>query len=168
LLRGRYGQQATDNTSLEQNIGQAIVAADSVLAPFVNTSIEATSDKRIRNLDSIMRRAAQFAFLLFSQPSSFSFDWVAQQGRLVVFPGLQQTVNEDGYACRPPRVFSEPEVVAGAWNWFTRSTKWRVKFFIFDLLGSVYAARWFCDWELGLWLKVLGPRLAAEKFVTER
>lgn len=112
LLQSRYGHQTTDNAHLEQSISQAIAVTDAVLAPFINAQIEATSDKRIRNLDGIMRRAAQFAFLLFSQPSSFTFDWASQQGRLVVFPGLLQIVGEDGYAVQPPRVFNDPEVVA--------------------------------------------------------
>jgi hypothetical protein len=65
-----------------------------------------------------MRRAAQFAILLFSQPSDWAFDWIGgssglQQGGLVVFPGLLQTVTDEGQVQRPPRVVSEPEVVAG-------------------------------------------------------
>jgi hypothetical protein len=65
-----------------------------------------------------MRRAAQFAFLLFSQPSDWVFDWIggssgSQQGRLIVFPGLLQTVTDEGYAQRPPRLLSEPEVMSG-------------------------------------------------------
>ena len=85
--------------------------ADLVLLPFVNTSLEASSDKRLRNLEGIMRRAAQFAFLLFSQPSLFTFEWAAQRGGIVVFPGLYQIVDEDGNVCQPPRAFSDSEVV---------------------------------------------------------
>lgn len=107
LLQSRYGHQALSNVNLDQ----AMAAADSVLAPFVNSTLEATSDKRLRNLESIMKKAAQFAFLLFSQPSIFSFEWAVQNGGVIVFPGLQQIVNEDGNVCHPPRIFSETEVV---------------------------------------------------------
>lgn len=111
LLQSRYGKQAAENANLEQSIRQAIIATDSVVAPFVNAAVDANSEKRLRNLEGIMRRAAQFAFLLFSQPSSWAFDFSSHQNRIVVFPGLQQTVNEEGYACHPAREFLEPEAV---------------------------------------------------------
>lgn len=108
LLRDKQGHQLND-INIEQSISQAMAAADLVLSPFVNSSLEAASDKRVRNLEGIMRRAVDFAFLLFSQPSIFEFQWAAQNGGVVVFPGLQQVVNESGNLSRTP--FSEPEVV---------------------------------------------------------
>jgi hypothetical protein len=70
---------------------------------------------RRRNLEGIMRRAAQYAFLIFSQPSSFAFDF-ARTGYpdgLVVFPALLMTVNDEGERLSPPRVLSEKEMVTG-------------------------------------------------------
>lgn len=62
-----------------------------------------------------MRRAAQYAFLLFSQPGSFRFDYTGtgQNGSLVVFPALLQTVNDEAVVLSPPRVLSEKEAVTG-------------------------------------------------------
>lgn len=84
-----------------------------MLHPFINPSIDMNA--RHRNLEGIMRRAAQFAFLLFSQPGSFQFDFTGtgQPDSLVVFPALLQTVNDEAQPILPPRVLSEKEVVTG-------------------------------------------------------
>lgn len=62
-----------------------------------------------------MSRAVQFAFLLFVQPGSFSFDFTGteQPGSLIVFPALLQTVSDEAGAIVPPRILSEKEVVTG-------------------------------------------------------
>lgn len=109
LLQSKYGRKSLNNANVEKSISQAITGADIVLIPFINSSLETSSDKRLRNLEVIMKRAAEFAFLLFSQPSMFVFEWTGQKGGVVVFPGLQQIVDEDGSVSRPPRVFSDPE-----------------------------------------------------------
>jgi len=116
LLQGRYGQpHAIEDPALEHSIRQAVLAADSVLAPFINGSPDA--DKRLGHLEGIVRRASRLAFLLFSQPSSWAFEWTTgvgmqQSGQVVIFPGLLETVSDEGLVRRPPRVFSEPEVAA--------------------------------------------------------
>jgi len=69
---------------------------------------------RQRNLEAVMRRAAQFAFLLFSQPGSFIFDYAGRgDDSLLVFPALLQTVSDEAVALSPARVMSESEVLAG-------------------------------------------------------
>jgi hypothetical protein len=70
---------------------------------------------RRRNLEGIMRRAAQFAFRLFSQPRSFQFDYTGtgQPDSLLMFPALLQTTNDEAQPISPPRVLSEKEVVTG-------------------------------------------------------
>jgi hypothetical protein len=70
---------------------------------------------RSRNLEGIMRRAAQYAFLLFSQPGSFVFDYTGtgQPDSLLVFPALLQTINDEAEVLLPPRVLSEKETVTG-------------------------------------------------------
>lgn len=62
-----------------------------------------------------MRRAAQYALLMFCQPSSFSFDYTmtGQPGSLVVFPALLVIVNDEAERLSQPRVLSEKEVVIG-------------------------------------------------------
>lgn len=67
--------------------------------------------KRVRNLEEIVNRAARYAFTLFSQPSSWHFDWKEQQsvtsGELCIFPSLVQIIDENGEPVVPPRPFSE-------------------------------------------------------------
>jgi hypothetical protein len=62
-----------------------------------------------------MRRAAQYAFLMFSQPSSFVFDYsgTGQPDSLVVFPALLVTVSDEAQRLSQPRLLSEKEVVSG-------------------------------------------------------
>ena len=66
---------------------------------------------RSRNLEEILKRSAQFAFTLFSQPTSWKFDWKnepnAPLGSLCIFPALVQVADENGEPLRSPRPFSE-------------------------------------------------------------
>tara|TARA_R110002060_G_scaffold58112_3_gene68232 strand:- start:2116 stop:2496 length:381 start_codon:yes stop_codon:yes gene_type:complete len=117
LLQSRSGQpQPSQSAKLELRIEQALLAVNDFLTPFIESSIDATTDKRIRNLESIIRRASQLALLLFSQPSSWALDFgksgTGQQGTIVVFPGLLETVSEEGVIRQPPRQFRQPEVTA--------------------------------------------------------
>lgn len=57
----------------------------------------------------IMSRAANFTFVLFSQPGSFQFDFAAERGETVVFPGLQQVIGDQGQPLHPPRPLWEKE-----------------------------------------------------------
>jgi hypothetical protein len=97
----------------EENIAQTIAISDAVLVVLSKGPTVANgTDKRLQNLDAIMQRAARFAFVLFSQPSSWKFQWIsrtAQNGAVVVFPGLEQTVDDEGRTRSPPGVLSEPE-----------------------------------------------------------
>jgi hypothetical protein len=59
-----------------------------------------------------MKRAARFGFLLFSQPSSFRFDWSEGGAEpLVVFPALLQVTNDDAKPLSTPRALAPKEVV---------------------------------------------------------
>jgi hypothetical protein len=66
---------------------------------------------RSRNLEEILKRAAQFAFTLFSQPTAWDFDWQnehgVKSGSFCIFPALVQTSDENGEPLNPPRPFSE-------------------------------------------------------------
>lgn len=117
LLQSRGAQQQLETTQLEHNIGETVAAANQILAPFVGVESGTSSEKRLRNLESLVRRAAQLALLLFSQPSSWDLDWKSgavgiPQDSIVVFPGLMETVNEEGVALQPPRQFHQTEVIA--------------------------------------------------------
>jgi hypothetical protein len=113
LLHQQYSKQPDENDPREASIAKALAAAEPVLRPFVNPSID--TNVRRRNLEGIMRRAAQFAFLMFSQPSSFAFDYsgTGQPDSLVVFPALLVIVSDEAERLSQPRLLSEKEVVSG-------------------------------------------------------
>lgn len=90
------------------NIKGALALADTFLRPYAK---DADHDKRLFNLEEIMKRAARFGFLLFSQPSSFQFDWADSGSGLVVFPGLLQASDDNGKPLASPRPFGQKEVV---------------------------------------------------------
>jgi hypothetical protein len=98
LLQHQYGKKPEP-----QSIEEAIAGANAVLAPFVLGSVD--GGQRRRNLEMILSRAANFAFLLFSQPGSFSFDFRGE----VVFPGVLQLIGDDAQILNPPRSLWEKE-----------------------------------------------------------
>lgn len=83
--------------------------AESVLRPFLDPGVDLQA--RRRNLEGTIKRAAQLAFVLFSQPASFHFDYsgTGQTDRLLVFPALLQIVSDEAEVLSPPRVLSGPE-----------------------------------------------------------
>jgi hypothetical protein len=95
------------------NISQILAAAEPVIHPFINPNVDMNA--RQHNIEGLMQRAAHFAFLLFSQPGSFSFDFrgMREPDSLIVFPAFLQTVSDEGKILSPPRVLSETEVVSG-------------------------------------------------------
>jgi hypothetical protein len=111
LLQQRFGQTVTDGDSRAGAIAEAINQIDTALAPFIARDIDI--EHRRRNLEMIMGRSAQLAYLLFSQPGSFRFDLGNPGARnsLVVFPALFQTVNDQGQLLAPPRLLCEKEDV---------------------------------------------------------
>ncbi|KAL2068020.1 hypothetical protein VTL71DRAFT_16118 [Oculimacula yallundae] len=114
LLQTGPGQaQPLQSANLEQRMERAVSIANGFLTPFIDPTTDAS--KRLRNMQSFVRRASNFAMLLFSQPSSWAFDFggrnPVRQGSIVVFPGLLETVNEDGMVQQPPRQFYQPEVM---------------------------------------------------------
>ncbi|XPS80106.1 hypothetical protein M3J09_012067 [Ascochyta lentis] len=109
LLQQQYGKHS-QNPNHAQNFQDATKSLDSMLAPFIKGSVD--GGQRRKNLDMILTRAANFAFLLFAQPGSFRFDFVSGQGGLTVFPALVQTVGDQGQLLSPAKVLTEKEVVA--------------------------------------------------------
>ena len=85
---------------------------ENILQPFADSRMN--NEERKRNLEGILKRSAIFAFTLFSQPSSWEFDWKEEQsvksGELCIFPALVQVTNEAGEPIRPPRSLSEAVV----------------------------------------------------------
>lgn len=109
LLQQQYGKQNQD-AGRAQAFQDTVASLDSILAPFVKGSVD--GGQRRKNLDMILTRAANFAFLLFSQPGTFRFDFTSRQGGLTVFPALVQTVGDHGQPLNPIKVLTEKEVVA--------------------------------------------------------
>ncbi|KAF1954190.1 hypothetical protein CC80DRAFT_418382 [Byssothecium circinans] len=113
LMRSAYVQNAfSANDSRVHNIRVAASVLDNVLRPYTDSRMD--NGQRSRNLEEILKRAAQFAFTLFSQPTGWDFDWDNDQdvksGSICIFPALVQTSDEEGKSIRPPRPFSEPVV----------------------------------------------------------
>ncbi|KAF2691611.1 hypothetical protein K458DRAFT_3203 [Lentithecium fluviatile CBS 122367] len=92
-----------------QNWSNLMDSMDLVLGPFAQAGSD--GGKRRRNLEMILARAAKLAFLLFSQPGSFHFDFTgSRQDSLVVFPSLVQVVGDEGQLLSPTKVLWEKEV----------------------------------------------------------
>ena len=110
LLQGNYKQSTiTDTDPRNENIRKAVGLADSILSPYTGTG--ADQQARLRNLEEIMRRAARFSYVLFSQPAFWDFDWQSSGSGIVVFPALVQLTNENGRMLSQARVFAEKTVV---------------------------------------------------------
>jgi hypothetical protein len=110
LMQTTYGGNAFPaNDPRNHNILQAVEVLDVVLRPYTDERMD--NNQRRRNLEEILKRAAGFAFMLFSQPSSWKFEWENphghEPGSIVVFPALAQIVDEIGRSLSPPRAFSE-------------------------------------------------------------
>ncbi|KAH4906534.1 hypothetical protein HBI81_153970 [Parastagonospora nodorum] len=113
LLQGKYARNPfTRSDSQNENIQTAVVALDNILRPFADSRME--NGDRKRNLEEILKRSALFAFTLFSQPSTWGFDWeeegAVKSGDLTIFPCLLQLSDENGQSVVPPRPFSEAVV----------------------------------------------------------
>ncbi|KAI4673901.1 uncharacterized protein J4E88_008368 [Alternaria novae-zelandiae] len=106
LLHGRVGQ---DTQERFQRFASAAADLDAVVASFVQSGLEA---QRRKNLDMILARSANFAFLLFEQPGVFRFGFSSEHGGLAVFPALLQIIGDQGQVLVPSRVLLEKEIAA--------------------------------------------------------
>lgn len=113
LLQATYARDAfapsDPRTSAIRSILQTL---ENILRPYLDSRMN--DEERKRNLEEILKRSALFSFTLFSQPSSWDFDWMEEQavesGELCIFPALVQVTNEAGDPVTPPRSFSEAVV----------------------------------------------------------
>lgn len=107
-------QQLGKPTVRPESVAEAVSASNSVLGAFVDGYADPT--QRVRNLEGLLARAAETAFLLFSQPSVWQIDWdaygeMARQGKMLVFPALEQVSNDRGEVLPAPRTFYETETL---------------------------------------------------------
>ena len=110
LMQTTYGGNAfSANDPRNHNILQAVEVLDAVLRPYTDERVD--NNQRRRNLEEILKRTAGFAFMLFSQSSSWKLEWENphshEPGSIVIFPALVQIVDETGRSLSPPRAFSE-------------------------------------------------------------
>jgi hypothetical protein len=109
LMQPEPGKAAHDPSRAHTFAG-IIAELDSILGPFVQGALD--GEQRQKNLDMILTRAANLAFLLFAQPGSFQFEFTGRRGGLVAFPALLQTIGDDGQILSPPRGLFEGETAA--------------------------------------------------------
>ncbi|KAH7396127.1 hypothetical protein BKA66DRAFT_454516 [Pyrenochaeta sp. MPI-SDFR-AT-0127] len=110
LMKSAYVRDPfTSSDSRNTSIRAAVTVLENVLQPYADLRID--NDQRKHNLEELIKRSALFAFTLFSQPSSWDFDWKEEQGvksgELCIFPALVQVADESGELIRPPRPFGE-------------------------------------------------------------
>lgn len=113
LLHRTYGQSTfSKNDDRGRNIAEVLQILDSILRFYATESSD--EKQRLHNLEEILKRAARFGFLLFSQPSLWKFEWDeplnSHQGSLVIFPGLLQIGDDNGQSLPRPRRVGEQEI----------------------------------------------------------
>lgn len=116
LLQSKYGGNSFSSYDPRNpNIAEALRSLDAILAPFATE--ERDSRERTQKLEEILRRGARFGFLLFSQPSTWEFDWStppnAGRGALAVSPALLQVGDDNGRRLPRPRTLEEQELARG-------------------------------------------------------
>ncbi|KAF1363529.1 hypothetical protein EJ07DRAFT_173382 [Lizonia empirigonia] len=108
LMQTAYVDNAfTTSDSRNSSIQTLTYTLEKILQPFADSRIN--NEQRKRNLEEILKRSASFAFTLFSQSSTWDFDWKkgVKSGDICIFPALVQMTNEAGEPVRPPRYFSK-------------------------------------------------------------
>jgi hypothetical protein len=113
LMQVSYARNAFSRSDSRSASVQATAnALDNVLRPFADSRMD--NGERRQNLEEILKRSALFAFTMFSQPSTWDFDWQQEgafkSGELCIFPSLVQLSDENGQSISPPRAFSEAVV----------------------------------------------------------
>ncbi|CAI9628657.1 hypothetical protein GT037_001948 [Alternaria burnsii] len=113
LMQSSYVRNPfSPSDSRHASIQATLATLDNVLQPYADTRMN--NGERKRNLEELLKRAALFAFTLFSQPSAWEFEWQDEQGvtsgELCIFPALVQVADETGQSVNPPRPFSEAVV----------------------------------------------------------
>ena len=98
LLQPTYGRDAIPSDDPRQvNIRELVKTLDAVLEPYASSR---SSRERAQDLKDLVERGARFGYLLFSQPTGWSFEWkdawTRTRGEIVVWPALVQTSDEEG------------------------------------------------------------------------
>lgn len=98
----------------QHNISDLTIALDTVLAPLASRLQDAS---RRQDLEALVVRGAHLGWRLFSQPTTWVFDWRhgggggGEKGGLAVLPAVVQTGDDQGRQRAQAEVFSEAQVV---------------------------------------------------------
>ena len=114
-MQDNYGQaQLSRNDPRLQRGSELADAIDNVLRPFASNRY--SHEERIDNLRNVIARAVRYGYILFSQPSSWDFDWNLGKEEsgdgMVVFPALVQISDEQGTLFAKPRRVAQREYVS--------------------------------------------------------
>ena len=107
-MKGRYdGRVIGSNDPRARKIQVLSQQLDAVLHRFASSS----GAERQQNLTEILKRAARFGYILFSQPTDWVFDWQLPRGaspdEAVVFPALVQIGDDQGERRTVPQRLGE-------------------------------------------------------------
>ena len=114
LLQPSYGNTSIGpNDPRQRNIQELVRALDSILRPYASVQ---SSSERPQHLEELVKRGARFGYMLFSQPTDWTFDWndphARQSGNIVVYPALVQTGDDQGRRHTQGQRFTEAQTVA--------------------------------------------------------
>jgi len=109
LMAPNYGSKnISPNDPRQGNIRQLTAALESVLCLFASVP---NDQERLEKLAELVKRGAQFGYLLCTQPTEWEVDWEAPSRRqiteLVVFPALMQLADDQGRLQSSPHRFGE-------------------------------------------------------------
>lgn len=112
-----YGRtfDVSENDPRQINIRELAAALNEVLHPLLG---EDRDEQQSRDLKRIISEGAIFGYILFTQPSEWSFDWThstASRG-IVVFPALLKIADDHGRVLQAAEVRETVTVSAGIDN----------------------------------------------------
>jgi hypothetical protein len=112
LLSGTSTGGRTDDPQTQRVVEEAVQSFTRAFAPWSKADV--SEAEKIKNLTNIMGHAMAFALWLFSQPSSFRYDWKPSvdvrdrsQHSIVIAPAVLKVTDSRGQALvRPLTVVS--------------------------------------------------------------
>lgn len=122
-LRSNRTPLRPNETELQPSIDRNMALLDEIVQPFISPGPSA-KEQQGKNLRAIMFEAAKFGLILFSQPTSWAFDWktgrkgsntttnAQPRSSLVVFPALVKSSNVNGKHLPGGDVVVEAEIMS--------------------------------------------------------
>jgi hypothetical protein len=108
LLRGA---PSTQDAQLRTNVSRAVAEIDQQIGPFASPQFP--PQERVAGLEGIVQRGTQMASTLFSQPTTWKFNWGSSgsPNNVTVFPGLQKLTDANGKPLASPITVEAPKTV---------------------------------------------------------